>query len=203
MTRSYCFLCFIGTVLFLSVVQSRAGAPEDDELRCDQPLLAAAAKNDVAKLKALLSQGTKANEGTNEGFTALICSSDAGATDAVHFLLENGANPNSCTSQQNLCPLWYAAMGNHADAVSLLIEHGAKREEMIGWNGNTTLAWAVRTGKEKAVRVLVEKGAALDPVTKKEYYGGKTALQWAKIEKRQAVVEIIEKAANKRIEQSR
>lgn len=175
----------------------------DADLRCDQPLLAAAAKNDVAKLKALLASGTKPNKQTDEGFTALICASDAGATDAVRILLENGGNPNRCTSQQNLCPLWYAAMGNHADTVLLLIERGAKLEELIGWNGNTTLAWSVRTGKDKAVRVLVEKGAALEPVIKKEYYGGKTALQWAEKEKREAVVELIEKAANKRVEPTR
>ena len=189
-------LCTFLAMSALFVSNSEAGAPSDSDLECKTLLLEASAKNDVTRVKSLLSRGSKPNLRTPEGFSALSCAANSGATDAVSILLENGADPNSCTFEQNFCPLWYAAMANHPDSVLLLIEKGAKLETENGWNANTALAWAVRNGKEKAVRVLVEKGASLTPVIKKEYYGGKTALQIAKKEGHLAVVEIIEKAAN-------
>jgi len=190
-------------ILFLSPGASNAGAPGDDDLQCTTPYFFAAAKNDVSRLKALLAQGTDVNDVSSVGFTALICAADAGAIDSVKLLLERGANPNSCTFEQHLCPLWYAAMKNHGDIAGLLIEKGAKLEELNGWGGSTVLAWAVRTGKTEAARVLVAKGASLIPVIKKEYYGGKTALQLAKKDGHLAVVNLIEAAANKPSEPTR
>ena len=190
-------------LLALQPTESIAGALDDDELLCNSPYFSAAQKNDVPRLKALLLQGINVNEKSSEGFTALICAADAGSTDAARLLIENGANPNNCTIDQNHCPLWFAAMKNAPQIVELLIDKGAKLEEINGWNGNTVLAWSVRTGKTDAARVLVRKGASLVPVIKKEYYGGKTALQLAKRDGHRAVVELIEAAANKPLEPMR
>jgi len=98
---------------------------------CDKgpktPLTEAAARNDTAALRHLLSQGHKADE-AGDSWTALIWAARSGAVDASAVLLDSGADvnlPGSTGDDWDATPLQHAILERQPAVVRLLLDRGA------------------------------------------------------------------------------
>lgn len=94
------------------------------------PLLNAAAKGDVNKIKLLLDQGADVNDEAYFGYTPLMQASSKGHIEAVKMLLDKGANVNGYCSD-GWTALSLAADEGHTDIVKLLLERGADIDKTI------------------------------------------------------------------------
>ncbi len=90
------------------------------------PLLAAAFNGDIASVKMLLKSGENIDERDPKyGSTPLIYAAQAGHTDVVKLLLDNGADINAKTKLGQTA-LIQASLAGDADIVKLLLDRGAK-----------------------------------------------------------------------------
>src|SRR5690349_1491402 len=80
-------------VAMLSVLTGSAFAQESS--MNEAKLHAAAADNDVAAIRDLLSKGTKVDAKDQEGRTALLIATHGNKVDAARALIEAGANVNA------------------------------------------------------------------------------------------------------------
>ncbi|XP_074660681.1 uncharacterized protein LOC141913126 [Tubulanus polymorphus] len=82
------------------------------------------------------------------------------STDVVHFLLENGADPNPRYSNGNSAIHFAAAMTDKPDILEVLLEFGAD-PDMINNEQNTPLFFATRSSNHFAAKILISHGADL------------------------------------------
>ena len=118
----------------------------------------------------LVEHGANVNLQSKDGTTALflfLCGipmySDDNYCNVLSSLIENGADVNACT-HDNQTPLMMASRNGHVNAVALLVEHGANMD-IQNEDGNTALHYAVTTRGAKAggycvVEKLLNLGAA-------------------------------------------
>ena len=78
--------------------------------------------------------------------------------DMVQLLLELGANPNICTTDNHRTPLHEASSQGLLEAARLLLSHEAKVDEKDRW-GKTPFQLAASKGHEELTKLLVEHGA--------------------------------------------
>jgi ankyrin repeat protein len=104
------------------------------------------------------------------GQTALHMAAFYGKTEAVEWLLEEGANVNALDSEGNP-PILDAMMGglliyDRLDIATLLIENGAdiNAQDEGGWTPLLDAAWGCKTD---FTRMLLEKGANINAKTSK------------------------------------
>lgn len=121
------------------------------------PLLTAARRDDLEKVKSLLAAGAPP-DGTNAyGVTPLSLACQNGNAGVVRMLLEAGARVNQALPG-NETPLHSASRTGRLAAVQWLVEAGAEinaREH----RQQTPLMWAAAEGHADVVRYLIEKGA--------------------------------------------
>jgi hypothetical protein len=90
--------------------------------------------------------------------------------EALTYLLEKGANPNTSDTQFSKTPLMYAAQFNARQAAGILLDHGADPNASTTWPSDTCfytltrarmtpLHYAVRYSSPAIVRLLLSKGA--------------------------------------------
>jgi ankyrin repeat protein len=77
-------------------------------------------------IQALLKGGADANEQLPLGRRPLMLAARTGNVDAVHALLEHGADVNAIETERGTSALMQAADQGHADVLKELIQHGAK-----------------------------------------------------------------------------
>jgi len=108
--------------------------------------------------------------------------------NAVHAeqLLAHGADVNEVDAD-HCSALYWAAKFGHADVASLLIGAGAHIER-ASVAGGTPLMAAAASGSVEVVEVLLAAGANRERQSK----SGRTALDWAKENKQQQVVVVME-----------
>jgi len=153
------YFLLIAIILTLCLIQGvvvYAGLNED--------LIDAAFQGDVAKVKALLSQGADVNAKDKFGKRPLHLAAQGGRTEAAKFLIEKGADV-SVKDNDGQTPLYYVS---NTDVAKLLIEKGAGVNAK-GNNGCTPLYLAAQMGRTEVAKLLIEKGADVNAKDKDGY----------------------------------
>ena len=122
----------------------------------------AAKDGSVKRAVALLSRGSSLdiNQGTPDGFTALMVGAVRGYSSIVRILLNKGAD-TSVATDTGITALNFSAAHGHRDASALLIEAGADLQSRTS-EGFTPLHQAAQNGHWEVVTALVNAGADLE-----------------------------------------
>ena len=144
--------------LDMASVLVRAGANANAANRYGAtPLLLACTNGNALIVDTLLKAG--ANPDTfSAGETALMTAARTGSVDAVHVLLDYGADTHLKESLRGQTALMAAAGETHDAVVRMLVAHKAG-VHVRSTGGFSALLFAVRAGGFEAVRALLEAGA--------------------------------------------
>ena len=153
------------------------------------PLVDAAARGDLAAVRALLKQGADASAARGDGTTALHAAVHADRVDLAGALLDAGANATAA-DRYGVTPLYLACVNGNADMIRRLLDAGADPNS-VDAGGETALMTATRTGAAAPLRLLLERGAKVD-AREPEY--GQTALMIAVREDHLDAIDILLKA---------
>ena len=104
------------TALILTSAVAQASDGED--------LLKAASAGDLGQVRTLLAKGAEIDHQTNDGWTALMLSSQNGHEGIVQALLDKDANVNSST-EVGTTALFKASEFGYLEIIKTLIENGA------------------------------------------------------------------------------
>jgi hypothetical protein len=129
---------------------SPAGATGSD------PMLRAAAKNDVDEVARLLAQGHDCGP-NSKGITPLMAASHAGALEPLRLLLAAGV-PVDIQDSHGYTALMIACNSGHDVCARLLLGAGADVQARDG-EGFTSIMFAAKNGHDDIVRILMERGA--------------------------------------------
>ncbi len=124
------------------------------------PLVEAAQKGDLAKVKSLIEGGTLADVKDSRKRSALYIAAQKGHKDVVEFLLSEGANVNS-KREDGDTPLMAAARTGNLDIVTLLVDHKADVNAADNF-GRTALMAAAQSGNQKLIDYLLANKAELN-----------------------------------------
>lgn len=129
-----------------------------------EPRFLRAAENDDAETLASIVQEAQIKGMLNDNLLriGLMRSSEKGKVTATHYLLEQGASPNSTTINR-ASPLLRAVASGHVAIVQLLVEKGADLE-VADKDGRTALMTAAWKNHWHILSILLSKGA--NPNTK-------------------------------------
>lgn len=161
------------------------------ELPPTQRLITAAQFGELKQVITAVQAGADINAKDDRGVTALFMAVSDVDSGVSEWLLQNGANPNIRNSRGG-SPSCTAVMGGNEKTIKLLGRYGANWELEDKSDPNCEaprLIWAItNTSSEefslRLVRALVEAGA-----NPRVTYQGKSAIDYAKKEKYQKVVE--------------
>lgn len=148
-------------------------------------LHSAARDGDVTKIKALLSHGFFINSRTSVGKTPLMIAAENDKIQAIHYFLQNGADP-SLKDNEGWNLLHCASQGGNPVIIELVVGHVPSIDSENN-RGITPLMAAARLGKVQAVKFLLEKGAS----PSLEDNSGWNSLHWASWGGNTAVIEKI------------
>lgn len=130
-----------------------------DELSFDRSACAAAHKGDIAKLRRLLQHNPTSaihTDGLTGGYTPLHYACREGHVEAVHLLLQYGADPNATTSAGRATPLMRAAYMGHRDVCRQLIDNKpiAADVSLRDADGESALDKATKQGHPEVIQLL-------------------------------------------------
>jgi len=112
-----------------TLVDSVEGFGDRNGMTLEQKLLRAASENDTIELERVLNENPNLiNHRDDDGQSALHLAADQGATDALLFLLEAGANV-SAADDDGITVLHAAVIGENVEACRLLLSHGANPDQ--------------------------------------------------------------------------
>jgi ankyrin repeat protein len=148
----------------------------------------AAAQNDAAQVRTLIANDANANQGDEQGRTALHYAAMNGNLTIIAILIKAKAKFDPKDKLGNT-PLHLAADRGQTDALQLLLDVGAAVDPE-NKNGMTPLMIGASRGDVQAVQALLAKGAS---VTKTDFTG-RDAAGWAAESRRPAVVQAIKRA---------
>ncbi|MEP7304161.1 MAG: ankyrin repeat domain-containing protein [Acidobacteriota bacterium] len=148
---------------------------------------AAAQKQDLGALRALVQRRVDVNVAQPDGTTALHWAVVWNNEDAVNLLLRAGAGAQA-RNRYGATPLSEAVPAGSAKMVEALLNAGADPKALTTVDGETVLMTGARTGNVDVVRMLLDRGA---DVNAREKYKGQTALMWAAAERHADVVKLL------------
>jgi ankyrin repeat protein len=157
---------------------ARSGEPD--------ALVDAAARGDLAAVRALLGQQSDVNSAQVDGTTALHASVHADRLDIADLLLRAGAKA-AAADRYGVTPMYLASLNGNADMIRRLLDAGVD-PNAVDPGGETALMTAARTGAPAPLRVLLERGAAVDA---REPEFGQTALMIAVREDQPEAIDIL------------
>lgn len=157
-------------------------------------LFHAVRKNDLAAATASLRSQASVNARDPEGLTALMIASGLGSPQMVSLLLAAGADVHMLDSRMGATALHKAAQGGGVEVASLLLKRGAFIDVQSPTLGHTPLLDAVWHKRTKLVRFLLESGAK----TTLKTHAGSVALDWARRDKLDEIVALLEAADRSR-----
>ena len=152
----------------------------------DTPLVAAARKDDVQAVRALIARRANVNEHARDGSTAILWAAYHSNLEMARALIAAGAAVNT-PNHYGITPLLQASRSGDAPLVAALVKAGADVAATHP-DGETPLMAASRTGRVDVVRLLLEARANVNAA---EAYQQQTALMWAAAEGHVDVVQAL------------
>ena len=149
----------------------------------------AAAENDTAKVRQLVTSGSNPNETNDESRTGLHIAAINGNLSIAAILIKGRAKLD-ITDKLGNTPLHYAADRNQVEMATLLLDAGAAADP-TNRNGVTPLMIAAGRGDLEIVRALLAKGA--NP--SRTDFTGRDAVGWASDSRRPLVIQALQRAA--------
>jgi ankyrin repeat protein len=162
--------------------------PIVEVVEADAPLVLAARKNDMAKVRELLAAAPKpdVNQHTADGSTALHWAVYYNDAELVNQLIKAGANVNAKNAFGASAMSEAAVVGN-VTVLRALLAAGADVESPND-DGQTALMILSRTSNVEAAKLLISKRAN---VNAREKWRGQTPLMWAAAENQPAMVKLL------------
>lgn len=151
------------------------------------PLLVAMEKNMPRLALLLIEKGADPKLRYQDRYDPLYAAANQGELEIVKALLAKGAQPNVAESEQGWTPLLTAVARNNQEMVRLLLEKGADPNFTKLKGGYAPLHMATHRGNAEVVKLLLARGARLDL----KMDNGQTALDVAREEKKQALIELL------------
>ena len=139
-------------ILVAAGLSAAAAIPTFDDI------VGAIRKNDLRALQGLVHSSEAANTANGLKVTPLHYAALYGSSEALAFLLEQGANPNA-RNQAGATPLVYAAWS--FERTRLLVEHGAVVNIATKQGITPLLVASAAQGNADTLRYLLDKGADL------------------------------------------
>jgi ankyrin repeat protein len=124
----------------------------------------AAAREDLAAVRALLSEGADVNSRAIDGTTALHWMVRAENLELVELLLKAGADPNAA-DRYGVTPLYLACSLANVPMMEKLLAAGAD-PNLTDQSGETLLMIASHVGEPAAAKVLLARGAKVNVTLK-------------------------------------
>eukprot|EP00178_Gracilaria_changii_P013677 TRINITY_DN385_c0_g1_i1.p3 TRINITY_DN385_c0_g1~~TRINITY_DN385_c0_g1_i1.p3 ORF type:complete len:325 (+),score=75.50 TRINITY_DN385_c0_g1_i1:142-1116(+) len=159
-----------------------------------KPLHAAAASNDVSKLRELLKEGSEYHGNVNDvdvfQYNALHVAAERGCVEACKVLVELGIDKNATTRMHQSTALHYAAFEGHDDVIATLLDAGVEIDAVTD-DGRTALYQASLRGHTHCVNLLLRNGANRDIKTK----GNKIA---AEVSSKEEITSLFQQPAPKK-----
>jgi ankyrin repeat protein len=149
----------------------------------------AAAENDTAKVRQLVTSGSNPNETNEESRTGLHIAAINGNLSIAAILIKGRARLD-ITDKLGNTPLHYAADRNQIEMATLLLDASAAADP-TNRNGVTPLMIAAGRGDLEIVRTLLAKGA--NP--SRTDFTGRDAVGWASDSRRPLVIQALQRAA--------
>lgn len=149
----------------------------------------AAAENDTAKVRQLVTSGSNPNETNEESRTGLHIAAINGNLSIAAILIKGRARLD-ITDKLGNTPLHYAADRNQIEMATLLLDASAAADP-TNRNGVTPLMIAAGRGDLEIVRALLAKGA--NP--SRTDFTGRDAVGWASDSRRPLVIQALQRAA--------
>lgn len=189
-------IVFIALLLLISLTSCRQ-APQVQTPSVDHELefIKAAYAGKTTAVEDYLASGKnidvkRAVEGYGLEGTALYWAAQQGHKDVVELLLSRKASVGAATNPDSSTPLLAAARQGHTAIVQLLLDHHAGVNAQDA-HGSTALILASAQGHVGVVQVLLHYGADTSVVEKID---GRTALEWAKANGHNTVVDLVKNA---------
>ena len=155
----------VSTVLaFVSLALASGSLAASGEAVSETPLHRAAATDDVATIKTLLSESVNIDARDGAGATALLVAVHGNRIGAAGALIEAGADVNAKDKIQD-SPYLYAGARGHLDILKLTLANGADLKSTNRYGG-TALIPAAERGHVATVRTLLRAGVAVDHVNR-------------------------------------
>ncbi len=131
------------------------------------PLHDAAARDDVAVIERLLSDGAELDRRDDSGSTPLLVATRANQVRAARALIDAGADVNAKDAIQDSAYLYAGARG-YLDILKMTLAHGADLKSTNRYGG-TALIPAAERGHVETVRTLIEAGVDVDHVNRLDW----------------------------------
>jgi ankyrin repeat protein len=154
------------------------------------PLMWATWGDNPALVDMLLAHGAKLDSTDNDGLTPLAIAAQNAKTKAAQALLIAGADVNAPVAKGGYTPLMLASIAGSSEIATSLIEHGAKVNAAHP-GGVTALMIAAAGTRSTLAGLLIKSGADVNARSE----DGRTALSIAQANSNDAVVKILEEAA--------
>jgi len=96
--------------------------PAKEQTKLGTDIRTAAKNNDVQRVEQLLQDGVVPSLADKDGWTALICAGEAGATETCTLLLQYGADPKGVLKlgEYGMTALHFAARKGHVETAKVL-----------------------------------------------------------------------------------
>ncbi|ETF02602.1 ankyrin [Advenella kashmirensis W13003] len=128
----------------------------------DFPLHRAAANDEVATIKKLLSEGMAVDGRDGAGATALLVATHANRVHAARALIDAGADVNA-KDRINDSAYLYAGARGHLEILNLTLANGADLKSTNRYGG-TALIPAAERGHVQTVQTLIDAGVEIDHI---------------------------------------
>ncbi|XP_076730846.1 uncharacterized protein ankrd50l isoform X2 [Maylandia zebra] len=158
-----------GSANLAKLLLSHGSDPLISDHQGQTPLTLASRQGHVKVLSELLEWAKSQDQKTavqmmehvdNEGWTALRSAAWGGHAEAVHLLLDAGADVDGCDSEGRTA-LRAAAWGGHDEIVLTLLDYGAQVDKADS-KDRTPLIAAAYMGHHEAVAILLDHNARVD-----------------------------------------
>jgi len=145
----------------------RMDAKEYFENEADIQLARALSRGNIAAMRDALDRGADPNALGREGMRPLFWAMAKDSPEGFAFLLENGADPNVVTEEDDarrkpLSVMGLAAIAEKPDYLRYALMHGGDPDFSAGYGNRTILYQAILHGRAKNVKILIESGTTIN-----------------------------------------
>ncbi len=159
---TYRILVFFFIVGWSFPVQAQV-PPSSSEMSRYEGLLAAVAQGDIKRIKALIEKGREVDIRDRYGRTPLHVAAYTGQHEAMHALVNSGADPNAMENDRYDI-VTIAAVANDVSTLGVALSLGASAKNTTSPYDGTALIAAAHLGHVEVVQILIEAGAPLDHI---------------------------------------